>query len=92
MLAKGKAIAIARGKKQGMLAQAKHQKNKSKLENFRRENQAQQEKNLINKQKELASYQLAVEVRKGLHVSSTRDQYDRYHQKFMVSNVPAQRH
>lgn len=60
---------------------------KSKLETYRERNRAEQENHLCNMQKELASSQLAAEARKSLQAQSTRDQYDRYQQKFMVWHI-----
>ncbi|KAK3806140.1 MAG: hypothetical protein J3R72DRAFT_507494 [Linnemannia gamsii] len=56
---------------------------KSKLETYRERNRVEQENYLRNKQKELASSQLAAEARKSLQAQSMWDQYDRYQEKFM---------
>jgi hypothetical protein len=60
---------------------------KSKLEIYRERNKVEQENHLCNKQKELASSQLVTEARKSLQAQSTRDQYDRYQEKFMVCQM-----
>ncbi|KAG9069620.1 hypothetical protein KI688_010524, partial [Linnemannia hyalina] len=79
---KGKAI--ARNKRQQTSMQGSQPaRAKSKLETYRERNRVEQQNHLCNKQKELASSQLVAEARKSLQAQSTRDQYDRYQEKFM---------
>ncbi|KAK3804960.1 MAG: hypothetical protein JOS17DRAFT_781513 [Linnemannia elongata] len=76
-------MAIARNKRQTSMQGSHPARAKSKLETFRERNRVEQENYLCNKQKELANSQLAAEARKSLQAQSTRDQYDRYQEKFM---------